>query len=57
MDTKTIIHIIRNPHGHSEDEVREARQKAADLIEKLERVNASWLQYASEHNIPCTEAG
>ena len=28
----TIIHILRNPYGHSEERVREARLAAADLI-------------------------
>jgi hypothetical protein len=30
-----ILHILRNPHGHSEDEIRKARLDAADEIENL----------------------
>jgi hypothetical protein len=32
-----VLHIIRNPYGWSEEEVRAARLKAADIIEWLER--------------------
>lgn len=32
------LHILRNPHGHSADEVREARLWAADEIERLSSV-------------------
>lgn len=35
MDTKTILHIIRNPYGFDEKEVRQARLEAADEIEQL----------------------
>ena len=31
----TLLHLLRNPYGHSDDTVREARIKAAELIEKL----------------------
>lgn len=37
MTTHEILHIIRNPLGKSEEEVRQARIDAADLIEQLER--------------------
>ena len=31
----TLIHILRNPSGWSEDTVRDARQKAAEELERL----------------------
>lgn len=34
MTTHEVLHIIRNPWGWSEDEVRAARLAAADLIEQ-----------------------
>jgi len=34
MTTNKILHIIRNPYGWSEEEVRQARIAAADLIEQ-----------------------
>ena len=37
MDTNDILHILRNPFGFSEQEVRTARYAAADLIEDLEK--------------------
>jgi hypothetical protein len=48
MTTHEILHIIRNPRGWSEEEVRQARIAAADLIEQqaaeLERLNLSFAQ-------------
>jgi DnaJ-class molecular chaperone len=31
------LHVLRNPYGHSEDEIRTARCDAADEIERLQR--------------------
>ena len=31
----TLIHILRNPSGWSEDTIRDARQKAAAELERL----------------------
>lgn len=36
MDRVRMLHILRNPHGFSVDEVREARVFAADRIEEME---------------------
>ena len=33
MDTKTCLHILRNPYGWSNDSQRAARLFAADLID------------------------
>lgn len=35
------LHIIRNPHGFSDGLVRQARNDAADTIERLERTNSA----------------
>ena len=40
MDTNEMLHILRNPFGHSEDDVRTARLKAADHVEKFMRERA-----------------
>jgi hypothetical protein len=37
MDNTLTLHILRNPYGWSEEQIREARLAAADLIESLER--------------------
>jgi hypothetical protein len=34
METKEILHVLRNPYGHLEDYIREARLAACNLIEK-----------------------
>ena len=37
MDNTLTLHILRNPYGWGEDQVRESILAAADLIEDLER--------------------
>jgi len=37
MENQLILHILRNPYGWGEDQIREARCAAADLIEELGR--------------------
>jgi hypothetical protein len=37
IERKTLLHLLRNPWGWSEDTVREARLKAADELERLWR--------------------
>lgn len=37
MNESEILHVLRNPWGHSADKVRKARLAAADLIEELRR--------------------
>ena len=37
MDNTLTLHILRNPYGWGEEQIREARLAAADLIEDLER--------------------
>ena len=34
MTTKNIVHILRNPHGFSDDIQRQARHEAADKLEQ-----------------------
>ena len=33
MDVHTILHLLRNPYGYSDELLREARLQAADMIE------------------------
>lgn len=39
-DSQRMLHLLRNPWGHSEDDVRRARLWAADRIEQFEREEA-----------------
>lgn len=34
-DRDMLLHVLRNPSGWSEDTIRDARQKAADELERL----------------------
>ena len=36
IPTHTLLNLLRNPHGHGEDELRAARLQAADMIEAAE---------------------
>lgn len=36
-----LLHILRNPHGWSDDAVRDVRQQAADELERLWRLEQS----------------
>lgn len=36
IPTHTLLHMLRNPHGHSNDELRAARLQAAEMIEAAE---------------------
>lgn len=37
MDYGTMMHLLRNPWGHPEEDVRQARLAAADALEKWQR--------------------
>lgn len=41
FDLNTILHILRNPHGWSENDVRKARLEAADRLEKVNKIVCS----------------
>jgi hypothetical protein len=40
-DRDTLLHLLRNPWGWSDDTVREARLKAADELERLWRADSA----------------
>ena len=40
LTTNLILHILRNPHGYTEEQCREARLQACEIIEKLGSLKA-----------------
>lgn len=44
METQELLHILRNPYGFSDEDVRKARL-AADEIEKIEKLNKDIKDY------------
>jgi hypothetical protein len=44
MNLKLIIHILRNPAGHTEADQREARLAAADLLEKYDKLKPKMVE-------------
>jgi len=48
MDSKMILHILRNPFSWVPSEVRQAEKDAADLIESLQQQNKAMLELLKE---------
>lgn len=46
-----ILHILRNPSGHSEESVRAARQQGADLIESLQAAYTNMREWAEANGV------
>lgn len=46
----SMMHVLRNPHGHSEQDVREARLWAGDEIERLQ---ADLIETKNQRNDEC----
>jgi hypothetical protein len=55
METKEILHVLRNPYGHSEDYIREARLAACDLIGKVVKEPDEVVLYKDRE--PCKHKG
>lgn len=54
METKEILHILRNPWGWSEEDKRKARLAAADEIERWELWSRNILKWAEDHGLDIT---
>ena len=54
LTTHDMLHILRNPHGKTEDEKRRARLEAADEIEYLQRMLAGRPLRVVPHDDLCT---
>ena len=51
MTRNEAIHILRNPHGYSEERIREARLKACDEIEALEEAYNNMRDWAEKNGV------
>lgn len=49
MTEQEAIHITRNPYGHSEGVVREARLKVCDRLERWKKAYDELHQWAKEN--------
>lgn len=54
LTTNEILHILRNPHGKTEDEKRRARLEGADEIEYLQRMLMNRPIRSARHDDLCT---
>lgn len=53
-DVNTTLHVLRNPHGFSNDEVRVARRNGADLIEQYRSAYENMRQFAESNGLDVT---
>lgn len=44
----SVLHILRNPHGWSEDAVRDVRQRSASELERLWRIERNVKRLAGD---------
>jgi len=51
MEIRKILHILRNPHGWSEEEKKQARLGAADEIQRWQIWGRNILKWAEEHGL------
>lgn len=51
MDTQEILHILRNPYGKSEDEIRTAQLAACNRIEELQSAYTNMRDFAQENGL------
>lgn len=51
MTRAQCIHILRNPYGHSSEEIKEAQLKACEEIEALEDAYQNMKAWAEENGV------
>lgn len=54
LSQNEVLHILRNPYGHSEDEIVSARLTAADMIEEDKKWAADILKWCEENGLDTT---
>ncbi len=54
MKTKTMLHILRNPFGHSDNRKKQARLKAADEIERWKDTYENLEDWAVKNGLDVT---
>ena len=54
MKTKTMLHILRNPFGHSDNRKKQARLKAADEIERWKDAYENLEDWAVKNGLDVT---
>jgi hypothetical protein len=47
----SVLHILRNPHGHSYDTQRAVRLEAADRMEELQNAYLNMRQWAEQNGL------
>lgn len=52
-----VLHILRNPHGFKESELRAARLEAADRMEALQDAYLNMRQWAEQNGIETIARG
>jgi hypothetical protein len=53
-DQNKVLHILRNPSGYTEEQIRKARQDGAELIERWQSAYKSVCNYALSKGLNLT---
>ena len=57
MTEQKVIHILRNPYAHSEDEIITAGREAASLIEKYKDAYINMREFAESNGLDTVTHG
>jgi hypothetical protein len=52
-----VLHMLRNPHGFKEEELRRARLEAADRLEGLQDAYLNMRQWAEQNGLDTMARG
>jgi len=57
MKTEEILHILRNPYGKTECEIKSAQIEACDKIESLQSAYINMRDFANDNGLDTAVAG
>lgn len=52
-----VLHVLRNPHGHSQETQRAARVEAADRMEELQAAYLNMREWAEQNGLSTVACG
>lgn len=57
LSEKEVLHVLRNPFGHSQTKVRQARLQACDMIESYQDAYLNMRHFAEENGLDTATYG
>ena len=55
--THKVKHILRNPYGHSAEEIRDMQLKACDLLDRWEEAYLNMRKFAEDNGLDTVARG